>query len=145
MENFVNLNVPFNSYHPSHVKTNIPYNLFRRIYLLVTDPKIINNRINELKFHLKGLKYPHSLIIDAINKAKGNNNTKLKNKPELIIPYAYNYNKQNFPFNSTIKNYFEMLKNNLSSKEIFKNYDLIIVHKKSLNIFQSINKSLPEF
>ena len=64
--------VPFNSYHPSHVKRNIPYNLFRRIYLLVTDPKIINNRINELKFHLKGLKYPHSLIMDAINKAKGN-------------------------------------------------------------------------
>ena len=37
-----------------------------------------------------------------------------------------------------------MLKNNLSSKEIFKNYDLIIAHKKSLNIFQSINKSLPK-
>lgn len=60
--------LPFDSFHPSHTKRNIPYTLATRIKRLVSDPRRCQIRLDELYNTLVNLKYPSNLIIDAINK-----------------------------------------------------------------------------
>ena len=44
--------LPFNSSHPGKTKTNIPYNLARRICMMVTDEEVKEIRLLELRSRL---------------------------------------------------------------------------------------------
>ena len=61
--------VPFHSNHPKHILKNIPYVLARRIKMIVSDENVRNKRWMELKSRLSELKYPITLVNDAIRKA----------------------------------------------------------------------------
>lgn len=88
--------VPFDSAHPRHVLRNIPYNLAFRIKRIVSDPRIRQMRYNTLKTRLSQLKYPSSLITDAITKAENRiNETVVDNSSQKIIPFIQTYNKNN--------------------------------------------------
>lgn len=60
----------FNSCHPHHTKTAIPYNLARRICTIVSDENTQDIRLGELKHYLTNQGYPEGLIDDGIRKAK---------------------------------------------------------------------------
>ena len=61
---------PFHSCGPNHIARNIPYNLARRIAMIVSDKHVRDIRLNELKPRLLAKKYPINLIEDSIRKAK---------------------------------------------------------------------------
>ena len=88
--------VPFHSAHPLHVIKNIPYNLARRIKIIVSNEDTRTYRYNELKIRLLTLNYPSSLINDAIDKAKSsdvsNNN---KQNKKNIFPFVHEFNRSN--------------------------------------------------
>ena len=62
--------VPFNSCHPHHTKTNIPYNLARRICTIVSDKTTQDTRLHEMSVTLQTKGYPKKIIKDSIAKAK---------------------------------------------------------------------------
>ena len=58
----------FYSYHPRHIKRNIPYCLANRIKRLVSEEHIRSLRLQELEDRLLKQKYPIALIRDALYK-----------------------------------------------------------------------------
>lgn len=91
--------VPFNSAHPRHILKNIPYNLIFRIKRIVSDQHKRNIRYLEIKDKLIQLKYPLTLINDAIRKAesvnRGPTNNTTSNVISTKIPYIETFNKNN--------------------------------------------------
>ena len=61
---------PFHSCAPKHIPRNIPYNLARRIALVVSDPKTRDEQLENLRPRLLNKNYPENLINDSIEKAK---------------------------------------------------------------------------
>ena len=61
---------PFHSCSPKHIPRNIPYNLARRIALIVSDPKTRDEQLEKLRPRLLNKGYPENLINDSIEKAK---------------------------------------------------------------------------
>ena len=135
--------VPFDSYHPGHIKRNIPYNLFRRISLIVSNPTIKLKRMNEVKNELLKLKYPITLINDAINKSFNSNLTNKSKNNDALITFQIKHNHQNFPIINNVKNCFKMLKTCSQTESIFKNHKLIVSYNNNSNILQNFNKSFP--
>lgn len=88
--------VPFNSAHPHHILKNIPYNLARRIKMIVSDKKQRIIRYKELRSRLIQLKYPCTLIDDAIIRAEivstQKKNAETDNK---MLPFIQTYNQNN--------------------------------------------------
>jgi hypothetical protein len=62
--------VPFNSCHPHHTKTNIPYNLARRICTIVSDKTTQDARLHDMSVTLLTKGYPKKIIQDSISKAQ---------------------------------------------------------------------------
>ena len=61
--------LPSTSSHPRHIKNNIPYNLARRICLIVEDQDIRKHRLHDLKQILLRKQYPPEIIDYSVNKA----------------------------------------------------------------------------
>ena len=61
--------IDFNSCHPRHTRTNIPYNLASRVVTIVSDPDQRKFRLQELQDILLTKNYPEKLIQDAIRKS----------------------------------------------------------------------------
>ena len=59
----------FNSCHPKHTWTSIPYSLAIRIRRIVTKEEILRIRMNELGRALKQQNYPVNVIEKGIDKA----------------------------------------------------------------------------
>ena len=101
----------FNSYHPKHIKTSIPYSLARRIRTIVSNENTLHTRMNELKTALTHQKYPRRIIENGIEEAMSINKSELRlvrEKPkDSIITYVSTFNpkqpelfhaiQQNFP------------------------------------------------
>ena len=54
------------SCHPTHTKSNIPFNLARRICTIVEDNNLRHKRLTELKLNLTKRGYPKSLTQNCI-------------------------------------------------------------------------------
>ena len=59
----------FNSCHPKHNKTSIPFSLARRIRSIVTNEATLQKRMDELRIVLINQKYPKNVIDKGIQKA----------------------------------------------------------------------------
>ena len=51
----------YTSCHPKHTRNSIPYNLARRLKMIVSEETTLNTRLNELKIYLTKRKYPLKL------------------------------------------------------------------------------------
>ena len=126
----------FNSSHPRHVKQNIPYNLARRLCMIINNSKILEKRLEELKNALLSRKFPLNLIKYGIDKAMKipkedllKNTTKEEEKN--IIPLIQT-------FNPNYNNYFNEAKNAINSLERsnpnFKNNKFIKSYRQPMNL-----------
>ena len=61
--------LPYTSSHPRHTKNNIPYNLARRICMIVENQDIRKRRFHDLKQILLRKQYPAEIIDYGVNKA----------------------------------------------------------------------------
>jgi hypothetical protein len=131
--------VPFTSAHPKHVIKNIPYNLAYRISRIVSNTNRKNERFNELQQRLTQLKYPESLIKDAIRKANINNIEERQNKPSVkIIPFIQDFNKNNPRiFESIIKPTTSTLK----MVDPFKNVHFLSAFRQPKSILSILRKN----
>ena len=59
----------FNSCHPKHTKTSIPFSLADRIRSIVTNEETLKIRLDELRTALTHQKYPKNIIDRGIEKA----------------------------------------------------------------------------
>ena len=60
----------FSSHHPQHIKSNIPFNLAKRIIIFCSDSQVEKTRLAELKQWLLNCTYPIDLIDKAFHNAK---------------------------------------------------------------------------
>ena len=131
----------FHSHHPRHIKIALPYNLSRRICTIVSDNDLRKTRLNEMKNSLLKCNYPLNLINDGIKKALSINRDDLLNpvkkenlnKNNSIIhvsTFSTNY-CNNDPL---IRNYFNLLKNNVTTKQFYENKNLILAKRQPPNL-----------
>ena len=59
----------FQSCHPRHTKINIPYNLARRLKIIVSEENVLRKRMQELKSFLVKQNYPVQIVDNGIQKA----------------------------------------------------------------------------
>ena len=57
----------FRSAYPTHIKDTIPFNLAKRIIVFVSDPQIVEIRLNELEHWLLDCGYPKNVIKQAFH------------------------------------------------------------------------------
>ncbi|XP_028395827.1 uncharacterized protein LOC114519844 [Dendronephthya gigantea] len=97
----------FNSCHPKHCKTNIPYTLARRICTIIANHEIREQRLEELRIFLVRRNYPTTLINSSFEKAKGQTIEELRT-PKAKEPEGYwesKGNSESFKFVRRIKEY----------------------------------------
>lgn len=131
--------LPFDSCHPHHCKINIPFNMARRVKALTDDPTIVVEKMQELKIKLHNCGYPIKTINLAIEQASQLNTQELlvkSPKPEQqnSICFVNTFD----PFYPTlfgeIKGFFNKLKTNFETKQVFENYKIINSLKNSKNL-----------
>ena len=86
----------FNSCHPKHTKTSIPFSLARRIKNIVTNEATLQKRMDELRIVLINQKYPKNVIDKGIQKAMNVTREDLRvvreKKNENLIPFVSTFN-----------------------------------------------------
>ena len=91
----------YTSCQPKHTRNNIPYNLARRLKMIISENNTLLVRLEELKMFLLKQNYPPSLIEDSISKLKDFNRPDLlKQKASIskdnnLIPYVTTFNPNN--------------------------------------------------
>ena len=89
----------FSSCHPRHTKINIPYNLARRLKIIISEQNVLINRMKELKLFLLKQNYPESLIDGGIEKAmkleKSTLRTVKDRTEDQVMPYVSTHNPKN--------------------------------------------------
>ena len=135
----------FHSSHPSHTKRNIPYTLSRRICTIVSEPTTKNLRLHEMKSILISKKYPIKLIDNAIEKALNIPQNILRipkqqrNQQEISLTLTFNPNN---PIVTNSMNYFfQMLKTNNQTKDIFQNSTLRICKRQPPDLKKLLTKA----
>ncbi|XP_061175938.1 uncharacterized protein LOC133184880 [Saccostrea echinata] len=129
----------FASCHPHHTKTAIPYNLARRLCAIVSDDNTRDIRLKELKSYLIKQGYPETLIDNGILKAKGYTrsellSTKSKENKTEIIPFVHTHNPRNHNLTSIIHQLNNILKDDLSTKRIYKDVKFINSRRQPRNL-----------
>ena len=134
----------YTSCHPKHTRNSIPYNLARRLKMIVSDENISITRLEELKNYLLKQRYPPALIDDSIRKIKALNRPDLLKTKETVqdsnlIPYVTTFNSHNpevYPDiekNKSLLLKEERMKTIFSSKIFFKKQASIIKFEKDIN------------
>ena len=104
----------FNSCHPKHTRTSIPYSLARRIRSIVTNDEILRIRMNELRLALKQQNFPVNVIEKGIDKAMKLRKEELRNVREKtndnIITYVSHFNLKNPELFNSIRDNLPVLK-----------------------------------
>ena len=83
----------FNSCHPKHTRTSIPYLLARRIRSMVTNEDTLQVRMIELRLALKHKNYPLNVLEKGIDKARKLRKQELR----LVNPELFNSVRENLP------------------------------------------------
>ena len=79
----------FNSCHPKHMKTSIPYSLARRILTVASNVDTLHIRMNELKTALTHQKYPKRIIENSIEKAMSINKSEKRTSKRKAKRFDY--------------------------------------------------------
>ena len=83
--------LPCNSFHPSHCRDNIPFNLAKRIIVFVSDDVNTENRLLELKRWLINCGYSNNLINRCFHNAKRQGAAPKPREECNTIPFVMTY------------------------------------------------------
>lgn len=138
----------FYSNHPRHIKIAVPYNLSRRICMIVSNAELRNKRLREMYQFLCKCRYPANLINDGIKKAieldrstllNYNSKQKLKNNELNKIVHVSTYNP-NFDVNQAyMQNAFYYLQE--QAGDIFSNMEILSSKRQPANIKQILTRA----
>ena len=136
----------FQSCHPRHTKTSIPYNLARRICTIVSDNKTRNIRLGELTTALKRRGFPRSLIKSGIEKALSIPRqellkTKSKQQNQDTIAYVSTQNPLNPELFRNIHNNLFILQSNETMNAALQGTTLIKSKRQPLNLKKLLTRA----
>ena len=137
--------LPFESYHPRHVKDNIPYTLARMICTIVSDPIRREFRLQELTGWLKKSDYPDNPINRALNSLKGKDVNELRTKTPKVDKEQLIFVESNNPNNpqvfQKILDFINFLKTDPKYDSLLKNIEIIKSQKQTLNLEKLLKRS----
>ena len=135
----------FNSCHPKHLRTSIPYSLARRIRTIVSNENTLHIRMNELKTTLTHQKYPRRIIENGIEKAMSINKSELRlvrEKPnDSIITYVSTFNPTQPELFHAIQQNLPILYEDDLMKEIIQKYTIIKNKRQPNNLKGLLTKA----
>ena len=137
--------LPFNSYHPRHVKENIPYTLARRIQTIVSDPLRREYRFLELTRWLRRAEYPEEPIFRAYNSLRGVDPKTLRTKKPKSEKEQLIFVQSNNPNNPTIfpkiLAFIDYLKTEPKYEKLFEKISVIKSETQPPNLERTLKKS----
>ncbi|XP_065662664.1 uncharacterized protein LOC136085297 [Hydra vulgaris] len=131
----------YNSFHPFHIKKNIPYNLAKRIIVFTSDYATEKLRLTELKLWLKECLYPDNIIEKAFHNVKLQGPAPLKKSKEVFPLVTTFYSNLNCQPILTETNLLLSLSTNARVKEVFSNIHPVIAYKQPPNLLRQLTSS----
>ena len=135
----------FNSCHPRHTKTSIPFSLFRRLKTIISEQHTFDQRAQELISLLKRQKYPETLIYAGLQKARSLDRESLLLTEQIeqpkIIPYVSTYNPRNPEIYSQIINDINILKRDTHMNDVLNNYSFIKSKRQPKNLKRLLTRA----
>ena len=127
----------FFSHHPNHVKTNIPYNLAKRIIVFCSDSSTVKIRLNELREWLLKCNYPSDIIEKSYHNAMLQGPAPMPKPKDNVLPFISTYHS-NLDNNRTIKLCNELLQNSRDERiqTVFKDCTTISALKQPPNLLR---------
>ena len=102
----------YNSFHPLHIKNNIPYGLTKRILSFVTDPAMMEFRLEQLRSWLRRCNYPNHVIEKGIFNARLQGPAQEPIAKDNVIPFITTFSS------------------NLNTKEVTRNIQTLITNRQ---------------
>ena len=130
----------YRSYHPRHIKNNIPFNLARRICTITSEVETTHRRLDELRIFLNKCNYPNNVINTGFQKALAIPKDTLRKRKELTtnnvmkIPFISTYTPNSNHLFQSAKKITNILKENTKTSGIFKNVELINSRRQPFNL-----------
>ena len=136
----------FDSCHPRHTKTNIPFGQARRICTIVSDVGKRDTRLNELRSYLTAQKYPLTVIDSGIERAIQIPREELlrpkeRNEEKSILPFISTYNPNNTGISSVIKDNLSILKTDDKWKNILERNKFINCYRSPPSLGSLLTRS----
>lgn len=132
----------YGSFHPEHIKNNIPYTLAKRVIVFTSDSNKEKTELNKLRKWLTESNYPTKIIDKAFHNAKlqgpAPNPKEKKELIPLISTYCSNYSNK-----SIIKEANLLLENcpDEETKKCFKNKKVILAFKQPPNLMRQLTSA----
>ena len=137
----------YTSCHPKHTRNSIPYNLARRLRMIITEDNTLITRLEELKTFLLKQKYPAPLIEDSIQKIKTLKRQDLlePNEPKqydnTLIPYVTTFNPHNPEIFPELRHNKSILLRNDRLKSMFKHKTFLKSKRQPPNLKKILTKA----
>ena len=131
----------WDSHHPQHIKENIPYCLAKRILVITTKPKDIEENLKHLRQALSSRGYPNKIIEKGIFNAKLQGPAPPKSKDTLIPLSSMYYSNYS---NSTVVTVSKQLLENTKDERLiraFKDVSIIEAFKQPPNLLRILSNS----
>ena len=125
----------YQSFHPRHVKDNIPFNLAKRLIVFVTNCEKMEFRLTQLKAWLKKCGYPDKIVDKGFHNARLQGPAPVKTKNKDTLPFVTTY-MCNYDCTSMINNVRNLISSNKSHtlKDILKNINVVVGFKQPANL-----------
>ena len=135
----------FNSCHPKHVTTNVPYNLAKRICRITSKEETKEKRLEELSQFLTDRLYPSNLIKNGISRAK-QERQEISQEPSKtdqrnLIPFVTTYNPRNPDIFPVIQTNLPILGKDKKMGDILANAKIIKSNRQPKNLKQILTKA----
>ena len=139
--------LPFNSAHPRHCKTNIPFNMARRIRSLTDDDFLAYEKMRELFANLRECGYPIGMINSAIQRAMTFSALDLRNNQKEcsgdgdILPFVHTFDPVYPGLLNGVKSIISRLFTSIELKDIFGSLKIIDSRREPKNLLRTFQKS----
>ena len=125
----------YDSFHPLHIKNNIPYGLTKRILSFVTDPEKMEFRLEQLRSWLRKCNYPDQVIEKGIHNARLQGPAPKPVDKDDVIPFI-----TTFSSNLDTKEITNSIRTMISDrqhgrlKELLQNLKVVAAYKQPQNL-----------
>ena len=138
--------LPFQSCHPRHTKTNIPFGLAKNVRRLTDDIETAKIKLQELSEKLIRCGYPKGMVNSATSEALSLKKKEVrKNEPseevKEVIPFVHVYDPSLPQLFTIIKNLTARLFTDKCLRPIFEKYQIINSQKEPLSLGRQLQHS----